>query len=78
MWYIAVFGIASVFYYIGDHEYNNKGWLLAVISIILSYAVTWLTPAALLGVLGINVILYIGIWLYNVLSGKPPRSSSGF
>ena len=78
MWYIAVGGIASVFYYIGNHEYHEKGWLLALISILLSLAVTWFTPTALIGVAGANILLYLGIWAYNVFSGKPPRSSSGF
>lgn len=78
MWYIAVFFLASVFYYIGNHEYHQKGWLLALISILLSYGVTIFTPTAFIGVVGINLLLYIGIWVYNTLSGKPPRSSSGF
>jgi hypothetical protein len=78
MWYIAVFFLASVFYYIGDHEYHQKGWLLALISVGLSYGITVLTPSLLIGVLGINVLFFLGIWIFNIFSGKPPRSSSGF
>ena len=61
----------------GDHEYHRKGWLLAGISVGLSYGVSVLTPLSLIGVLGINILFFIGIWLFNILSGKPPRSSSG-
>lgn len=78
MWYIAVFFIASIFHYIGEHEYHDKGWLLAAISVALSYGVTIFTPAALIGVVAINILFFIGIWIFNVISGKPPRSSSGF
>lgn len=77
MWYIAVFFLASIFYYVGNHEYHQKGWLLALISVILSYGVSVLTPLSLIGVAAINILFFIGIWLYNILSGKPPRSSSG-
>jgi len=78
MWYVAVFFIAWIFYYIGDHEYHRKGGLLAAISVGLSYGITIFTPSALIGVVGINVLFFIGIWIFNVISGKPPRSSSGF
>ena len=78
MWYIALFGLASIFYYIGDHEYHNKGWLLATLSIVLSFLIVILTPSGFIGMLGINFLYFLGIWVYNVFSGKPPRSSSGF
>ena len=78
MGYIVVFFLASVFYYIGNHEYHRKGWLLALISIGLSYGIMLFTPSALLGVLGVNILFFIGIWIWNIVSGKPPRSSSGF
>ena len=77
MWYIAVFFVASIFYYIGNHEYHQKGWLLAGISVGLSYAVTIFTPTAFIGVLGVNLLFFVAIWLFNIFSGKPPRSSSG-
>jgi len=35
------------------------------------------TPLGLLGLLGVNLLLYAGIWIYNVVSGRPSRSRSG-
>jgi len=32
---------------------------------------------ALIGLLGVNLLLYAGIWIYNVASGRPSRSRSG-
>ena len=75
----SVMGIcAGVFYYIGNNEYHNKGWLLALISLGLSFGITRFTSLSFFGAVGANVLFYIAIWIYNVLSNKPPRSQSGF
>ncbi len=69
---------ASVFVCVGNNEYHNKGWLLGTISVLLSLGVTYFTPLGFLGMLGANLLLYAGIWIYNVVSGRASRSSSGF
>ena len=70
--------LASIFYYIGDHEYYEKGWLLAVISFVLSIGTSYFLPLGFIGVIGINILFYIGIMVYNIISKKPPGSRSGF
>jgi hypothetical protein len=76
---IALIGaIASIFYYIGNHEYYEKGWLLALISIIISLGISYFTPLGFIGVIGINIVFYLAILIYNIVSKKPPGSRSGF
>lgn len=67
----------SIFVYVGNNEYHNKGWLLGTISGLLSVGVLLFTRLGLLGLLGVNILLYAGIWIYNVVSGRPSRSRSG-
>lgn len=74
----AIVAFASVFVYVGNNEYHNKGWLLGTISVLLSLGVAFFTHLGLLGMLGVNLLLYAGIWIYNVISGRPSRSRSGF
>lgn len=73
----AIVCFISVFVYVGNNEYHNKGWLLGTISGLLSLGVMFFTPLGLLGLLGVNLLLYAGIWIYNVVSGRPSRSRSG-
>lgn len=74
----AIVCFISVFVYVGNNEYHNKGWLLGTISGLLSLGVMFFTSLGLLGLLGVNLFLYAGIWIYNVVSGRPSRSRSGF
>jgi len=76
--YMLIGAIASTFYYIGNHEYYDKGWLLAIISILLSFGTAYFFPLKLIGIIGINVVFYLGIMVYNILSKRPPGSRSGF
>ena len=73
----AIVCFISVFVYVGNNEYHNKGCLLGTISGLLSLGVMFFTPLGLLGLLGVNLLLYAGIWIYNVVSGRPSRSRSG-
>lgn len=70
---ILIISLASVFYRIGDNEYGNKGWLLATLSVILSFAGGW-TGFGFLGILGANLALYLVCLGYNLISNKPPTS----
>lgn len=76
--YILIGALASIFYYTGNHEYYDKGWLLAIISILLSFAAAYFLPLGLIGIIGINVVFYLGIMVYNIVSKRPPGSRSGF
>jgi hypothetical protein len=75
---IVMLGCGALFYYIGDHEYHNKGWHLAGASFLLSLGALFLLPLSFLGVIGANLALYLGVFLYNMFSGRPPGSRSGF
>ena len=68
-------GLAAIFYHIGDQEYTRKGWLLALVSLLLSLCIGS-TELGFLGILGSNLILYLICLGYNLLANKPP--SSGF
>ncbi len=74
---ILVFGFASLFYYVGNNDYHNKGWLLAILSVILSF-VGFRTGFGFLGALGTNLLLFLGLFIYNICSKKPPGSQSGW
>jgi hypothetical protein len=76
--YALIGALASIFYYIGNHEYYDKGWLLAVISVLLSFGVSYLLPVGFIGIIGVNVLFYLGIMIYNIISKRPPGSRSGF
>lgn len=67
----------SIFVYVGNNEYHNKGWLLGTISGLLSLGMIFFTHLGIIGLLGVNLLLYAGIWIYNVASGRPSRSRSG-
>jgi len=75
--YLLIAGFASIFYYVGNNEYYNKGWLLAIISGVLSF-VGIASPLGFFGALGTNLLLYIALFIYNFFSKKPPGSESGF
>jgi hypothetical protein len=72
-----VFAFASLFYYVGNNDYRNKGWLLAMLSVILSF-VGFRTGFSFIGALGTNLLLFLGLFIYNVFSKKPPGSQSGW
>lgn len=59
--YLVITVIASVFYYIGNHEYYEKGWLLAVVSGLLSYGAISLLPFGFLGAFGVNILFYLAL-----------------
>ena len=64
-----------VFYRIGEHEYRT-GWPLAVASISVSFAGSYFSPV--FGIIGANILLYLGLTVYNIVTKRPPGSSSGF
>ena len=76
--YIILGTIASVFYYIGNHEYYEKGWLLATISVIISFGVDYFLPFAYFGIIGANILFYFSLLIFNLISKRPPGSRSGF
>lgn len=75
MGYAILFALAVIFYRIGDHEYRS-GWPLAGLSLLLSFVGSYFVP--FFGMIGANILLYIGLTIYNVFSKRPPGSSSGF
>ncbi len=76
--YVIIGALASVFYYIGNHEYYEKGWLLAILSIVFSFVAAWVIPLGYISILIGNVALYLGVLIYNLVSKKPPGGRSGF
>jgi hypothetical protein len=74
--YALIAALACVFYYVGENDYGN-GWLLALVSIIFSIAGS-ATRLGFFGICGANLLLYLLCLGYNLLSKKPPGSSSGF
>lgn len=70
---LLIAGLASVFYHIGDNEYTNKGWILALLSLILSFAGNAI-GLGFIGVLGANLVLYLISLGYNLIKNKPPTS----
>ncbi len=78
LFYLLVGALASIFYYIGNNEYYRKVWLLAILSVLMSLGTTIVLPLALLSPVIGNVVLYVIILIYNMLSNRPPRSGSGF
>ena len=69
--------IASVFYYIGNNDYYNKGWLLALLSVVLTF-VGLASPLSLIGAFAANALLYLLLLIYNMCRKKPPGSQSGW
>lgn len=78
MAYAVIAALASIFYYIGNHEYYDKGWVLAIASIVLSLLACLFLPFGFFGAIGINLLLYVGLIVYNIISKRPPGSRSGF
>ena len=66
-------GFAVIFYHIGNHEYTRKGWLLALLSLILSISVGF-TELGFIGIVGSNFVLYLICLVYNLFANKPPAS----
>jgi len=75
MGYIILVALAVIFYRIGEHEYRS-GWPLAGASILLS--VLGSSFFAFLGMIAANALLFAGLTVYNIVSKRPPGSSSGF
>ena len=67
--------LTTIFYRIGETDYN-KGATLASLSFVLSLIGAAFVP--ILGSIAANVLLYIALVIYNLLSKKPPGSQSGF
>jgi hypothetical protein len=66
---------AFIFYYIGNHDYNQKGVVLGLASVALSligasYSIWY-------GFIGANVLFYLGIMVYNVVAKPPKTPKSG-
>lgn len=74
---LLIFGFASLFYYLGNNDYYNKGWLLAILSVILSF-VGFRSGFSFIGALGTNLLLFLALLIYNLCSKKPPGSQSGW
>ncbi len=77
MSYILVISFAALFYYIGNNDYYNKGWLLALLSVVFSY-VGLASGLSIIGVFGANLLLYLILFVCNFFSKKPPGSETGF
>ena len=73
---IVILCFASLFYYIGNNDYINKGWILAIVSVIFSYA-GFSTGFSFIGALGTNLLLFLVLFIYNICSKKPPGSQTG-
>ena len=75
--YAMIAALAFVFYRIGETDYANKGWLLAIISTAFSFGGA-ATPLGFIGIFAANVALYLLCLAYNLISKRPPGSSSGW
>ena len=75
MGYAILIALAVIFFRIGDHEYRS-GWPLASVSILLSFLGSYFF--GFFGLIGANILLYLGLTVYNPVSKRPPGSSSGF
>jgi hypothetical protein len=73
MSYILVISLAALFYYIGNNDYYNKGWLLALLSIAFSYA-GLASGLSIIGAFGANLLLYLILFVCNLFWKKPPGS----
>jgi uncharacterized membrane protein len=73
--YLLIVSLAGLFYYIGNNDYQNRGWLLALASAVASFFGSW---AGFLGVFGANLLFYLVLLVYNLLRKKPPGSESGW
>jgi hypothetical protein len=62
---------ASYFYRLGEKEYQNKGILLAFLSVILALGADYLFDLGDLGILGANIALYLLLFAYNMFSDPP-------
>ncbi len=73
----AIAAITYVFYKIGENDYANKSWLLAFHSVVFSLGAA-ATGLGFIGICAANVVLCLICLAYNLLTKKPPGSSSGF
>lgn len=62
---------ASYFYRLGEKEYQNKGILLAFLSVILALGADYFFELGELGVLGANLALYVILFAYNMFHDPP-------
>ena len=76
MSYILVISFAALFYYIGNNDYYNQGWLLALLSVVFSY-VGLSSGLSIIGIFGANLLLYLILFVCNFFSKKPPGSEAG-
>ena len=77
MGYGVIVGLAIVFYKIGDSDYFNKRWLLALLSVVFSIG-GGMTGLGLIGMCAANLLLFLLCLGYNLIAKKPPGSSSGW
>ncbi len=78
IFYLVVGVLALTFYRIGESEYVGKGWLIATISFIISIVSAIFTGWGIFAAAGGNILLFIGLTIYNMTSDRDPRSGSGF
>jgi hypothetical protein len=75
--YVLIIALAALFYYIGNNDYYNKGWLLALLSVVFSY-VGLASGLSIFGAFSANLLLYLILFVCNLFWKKPPGSQSGF
>ncbi len=68
----------GLFYYLGNNDYRSKGFFLASLNLALSLLALEYLPFGGFGAIGASVLLYVGVLVYNLLSGHFPGSKSGF
>ena len=76
-WIIVIVMIASasatVFFKVGDAEFEGKGWLFAGVSILISLAGYLLLHWGMAGIALSQVGLFGLVTVYNMYSGRKPR-----
>jgi uncharacterized membrane protein len=72
---LLIAGFAVLFHYVGNNDYYKKGWLLAIVSLLVSFGGS---VAGFLGIFGANLLLYVVLLVYNLFRKKPPGSGSGW
>ena len=63
---------AFIFYKIGEMDYG-RGGLLATLSVIVSLGAAYLFPLPLISLGLSQVVLYLGLLIFNLIRKTPPR-----
>ena len=66
---VVLIACAMIFYRIGDVEFG-RGWLFALISVVLSLAVDYATSWGIFAIVAVNVALFAGITIYKIATGQ--------